>query len=504
MTSRTLRLALWAVPVAAALVGCGGRPTPPPAPDGIRSNPLENGGVEGRPLPGALPTWTVGPPGAGIAVAPAPGVVQDGGPPGPSDAAAALPGAMPVPTARPPQVLGAGGPPAADPEIVALMGQVDPGRLMGDVRTLAGFGTRHSLSSTELRNRGIGAARTWLMSRFDSVADGSVAQIQTEEESFDVTVSGTRTTQRNLIATLTGIGEVKRFVYVTAHYDSRSEDPRDGQAAAPGANDNASGTAALLELARVLGSRQWDASVRLMAFAAEEHNLAGSRHHAPLAAKAGLPIVAVLNNDIIGATRAADGRELADRSRVFSAGPDDGASRRLARYVHTMAARYGLPGVEVVPQADRPGRGGDHQPFSDAGFAAARIIEAADDQGRQHTAFDTPDRLDPAYFALMVRLNVALVANLALAPPAPQAAPSLEAAGASGVRVSWTPVPAPGVAGYYVAWRPVAAAAYQGVLWAGAGTEHDLAELPPGPVAVAVAAADDMGHMSLFSPEALR
>ncbi len=486
----------------APLVACKGRPTVPPAVDGIRANPLAEGDGVGRPLPGAVATWTLGPPGGDLAAAPAPGPGQQvGQPAGP---AAAMVGGMPMPTPRPVQVVAQAGPPATDPEIVALMGQVDASRLMADARSLVGFGSRHPLSPTDLSNRGVGAARDWLMSRFDAGAAGSVAQMQTEGEDFDVTVAGRRTTQRNVIATLTGIGQVKRFLYITAHYDSRAADVTDGKAPAPGADDNASGTAALLELARVLGRRQWDASIRLMAFAAEEQDLAGSRHHAPLAAKAGLPIVAVLNNDIVGASLAADGTRLADSSRVYSAGPDDGPSRRLARYVRVIADRYGLPAVDVVPQADRPGRDGDHQAFSDAGFPAVRLMEAADDQGRQHNERDTLDRLDPDYLAAMVRLNIALVGNLALAPPAPAAAPGLQSLAPDAVSVSWAPVDAPGVAGYYVAWRPAGTPAYQGLVWAGTGTELKLTGLPQGSLAVAVAAADDLGHLSPFGPEAVR
>jgi hypothetical protein len=477
---------------------CGRHGAPTPAPQGIRLAPLADAGTaEAEVLPGALPTWTLGPPGQPVGT-PVPGAHVPGA--GPES----VQGVIPAPTARATVAVGQAGPPATDPEIVALMGRVSAGRLAADVASLARFGTRNTLSPTDGQNRGIGAARDWLMVQLSAIGRASASQLQTEWEDFPLSVGGQATTQRNLFATLTGIGDPKRFVYLTAHYDSRAENANDGQAAAPGADDNASGVAALLELARVLGGRQWDATIRLVAFAAEEQGLKGSRYHAPRAQEVGLPIVAVLNNDIVGATRAADGTVIADRARVFSAPPDDGPSRRLARYAQVVAQRYGLLALDVVPQTDRPGRGGDHEAFSEAGFAAVRLIEAADDQARQHNAQDGPERIDPEYLAAMTRLNVALVGNLALAPPAPEAAPTLAPLAGGGRQVTWAPVTAGNVAGYYVAWRPANEQAYRAVLWAGPGPTFDLTGVPAGRLAVAVAAADDRGHLSPFSPEATK
>lgn len=420
------------------------------------------------------------------------------GTPGPAS------GIIPAPTERAAVAVAASGPPATDPAIVALLAQVYPNRLTSDVNSLVGFGTRHALATIDDPGNGVIAARNWIMNQFDLIGSSSVSQVQTEWEDFPLNLAGQDTQQRNVIATLTGIGATKQLLYLTAHYDSRVADIDDGASLAPGADDNASGVAGLLELARVLGTRQWDATIRLIAFAAEEEGLAGSKHHAPLAKQAGLPIVAVLNNDIIGGSHGPDGKPVVDRIRAFSAPPDDSPSRRLARYAQVIGARYGLPAVDIQTVADRPDRGSDHQSFSAAGFPAIRFISAAEELARQHNAQDTAERLDPAYHAQIVRLNVATVANLALAPPAPAAAPTLAPGGSGALKVTWQPVEAPHIAGYYVAWRPTGEQAYRTPVWAGAGSSFDLSGLPEGKVAVAVGAADDMGHLGLFSPEAVR
>jgi len=481
-------------------------PTAPPPPAPFDVEPLD---PEGGPLPDPLlpvPTWTM----PSSVVAP-----PLGSPPVPPAAVATsiAPPGIPVPTAMAPLPVPPDGPPAVDPEIVALLGDVQGARLALDVQRLAGFGTRHPLSPADDPRRGVGAARAWLAEQFTRLGGASAdRQVQVEFEDFALDFAGRATTQRNVIATLPGIGRSKRLIYLTAHYDSRTEDVTNGTADAPGADDDASGVAALIELARVMRRRQWDATLRFVAFAAEEPGQKGSRHHAPAAARVKLPIVAVLNSDIVGGSVGAGGEVDRDRVRAFSADPDDGPSRRLARYARLVGARYaGAVGLEVVvvPQADRADRGGDHQPFSEAGFAAIRLIEAAEDMSRQHNARDTVDRIDADYLVKVTRLNLVLAANLALAPPAPAAAPRLEVAAdrPGELRVSWDPVADPRVAGYWLATRAAGEPAYRPPVWVGgvATTAHTLEGLAAGErIAVAVAAADDRGHMSLFGPEAFR
>lgn len=505
---RTARVAGWRL--AAGLVGLlallvaacnrGAPAIPPEAEVPAAVTPLH---VDPGPRPpgGPVPTWTM-PAALG---SPAPGGTS---------VAPAIPGAqvtaegIPFPTAQPPQAVPPAGPPATDPEIEALMGAVQPARLSADLKRLVGFGTRHANAPADDKRRGVGAARSWLFETLYHLGGASpTRQVQVEYEDFPLELAGRRSTQRNVIATLPGIGRQKQLVYAIAHYDSRVEDIDDGASDAPGADDNASGVATLLELARVLGGRQWESTIRFIAFAAEEPGLKGSRHHAPAAARLGLPIAAVFNNDTIGAVTGADGQVDRDHVRVFSSDPDDGPSRRLARYAQIIAERYGGPAVIIEPRADRTNRGSDHMPFSEAGFAAVRLLEAAEDTGRQHNPGDTIDRIDPEYHAAVTRLNLALIANLALAPPAPTAAPRLAtAAGQPGMlRVTWDPVDDPRVVGYWIAIRGAGEQAYRPLVWAGgaATTAHELADLAPGDH-VAVATADDRGHLSLFGPEAVR
>jgi len=494
----------------ALLAACNrASPTAPPVPEAIHVNPLD---PDANPLPPVLPpvlpvpTWTMPagdsvalPVGTSVAPAQVPPVEAAGTPPG-----------IPFPSPQPARTVAPDGPPATDPEIEALVAAVQPARLTGDIRQLVGFGTRHALSSADDRRRGVGAARNWLAAGFSRLGGGSAGrQVLVEFEDFALDFAGRKTTQRNVVATLPGIGKPKRLVYLTAHYDSRIQDVTNGNADAPGADDNASGVATLMELARLMSRRQWDATVRFVAFAAEEPGLKGSRYHAPAAAKLGLPLLAVFNNDIVGGSKAGDGSADAGHVRVFSADPDDGPSRRLARYAHVIGQRYGMLEVVVVPRADRADRGGDHQPFSEAGFAAVRITAAAEDTGRQHTPQDTMDRLDPAYHAAVTRLNLALAANLVLAPPGTTAPPRLAVAAdrPGALRITWTPVDDPRVAGYWVAVRGAGEPAYRSLDWVpGASTSaYELAGVGPSEkVAIAVAAADDRGHMSLFGPEVSR
>lgn len=489
----------------AALAGCAGlaacRQAPPGVPARVTPMPAvplepdDAARLPDAPVALAVPTWTVpvagGLPGDG-APAVAPGLGPAGGPAE----------GIPAPTPRPPVAVPPEGPPVADPEIVTLLGDVRALRLYGDVERLAGFGTRHVLSAVDDPRRGVGAARAWIQAELETSAGASGHQVQVEREPFTLDFANRRTEQHNLVATLPGIGQPKRLIYLTAHYDSRSENVADGAADAPGADDDASGVAVLLELVRVMSRRQWDATLRFVAFAAEEPGLKGSRFHAPAAAALGLPIVAVLNNDIVGGTTGAPGQADAGRVRVFSADPDDGPSRRLARHAALIAARYGLLEVVVVPRVDREGRGGDHQPFSEAGFAAVRLIAAAEDTARQHNARDTVDRIDADYLGAVARLNLALAANLALAPPAPAAAPRIAVAAdrPGAVRLAWDAVPDARVAGYWVAVRDAGAPIYGRAVWA-AGTDLVIEAAAAGS-RFAVATADDRGHTSLFGPEA--
>jgi hypothetical protein len=406
-------------------------------------------------------------------------------------------------------------PQSLDPRIVALIDGVSAERLAADVRTLAAFGTRHTYSETTSATRGIGAAREWIRTEFIRASPG----LQVSFDTYQVAAQGGRLPRdvelRNVMAVLPGASP--RRIYVSAHYDTvaRRTDAADNQPAfdwtradndAPGANDDGSGTALVIELARVFGRSglSFDATLVFVAFAGEEQGLVGATLHAQRAEAEGWRIDAVLNNDIVGNSRGGTGASDGDRVRVFSEGPEDSASRQLARYVRQVASRY-QPGHAVTPvaRADRFGRGGDHTPFNQRGVAAVRMTEANEAYERQHTVADTADGVDPAYLQRNARVNAAALASLALAPPAPlvtsgRGQPRLgRGAGGYDAVAQWTV--SPGAAAYRVVWRHAWAQEWEHDLTVGAVTEARLPLLSIDDVVIGVAAIGPGGHESLVS-----
>lgn len=351
-----------------------------------------------------------------------------------------------------------------DPAISALVEGISAERLDTIIRTLAGFGTRHTLSSTDSPTRGIGAARQWILDRFQA----SSPRLQVSFDTYQVAQQGriTRDVElRNVMAILPG--RSPRRIYVSGHYDTvaRPEegntfDWSQGDLPAPGANDDGSGTALVLELARVFANSglTFDATLVFIAFAGEEQGLVGAGLHAARMEADSAVIAAVFNNDIVGGKGAGDGRTDTRAVRVFSDGPEDGVSRQLARTIREIAARY-VPGHEVrlVARLDRFGRGGDHTPFAQRGYPAIRFTETHENYSRQHTVADTPEGVDPEYLRRNAMVNAAAVAELALAPAAPvvfaaRRGPML-GRGQTGYDASLRWMPVDGAAGYRVVWR---------------------------------------------------
>jgi hypothetical protein len=359
-----------------------------------------------------------------------------------------------------------------DPRVVRLLEAISPARLESTVDKLQAFGTRHTLSATDSPTRGIGAARQWILEEMRR----SSPRLQVEFDTYQVAKQGERITRdvelRNVVAVLPG--RTPRRLYVTAHYDSVAR-PTDKIAApsasggfdwtvtdndAPGADDDGSGTALVMELARAFGESgtAFDATLVFALFAGEEEGLVGSTLHAQKVAKAGLAVDAVLNNDIVGSPAGGDGIVDAGGVRVFSEGPEDSGSRQLARFIARHAARY-VPAhrVRLVARHDRFGRGGDHTPFNQSGYAAVRFCESRENYARQHTVLDTADAVRPEYLARNARVNAAALASLALAPAAPvvvneRGAPLLDRQPSGyDARLRW--VASPGAASYRVFWR---------------------------------------------------
>lgn len=354
-----------------------------------------------------------------------------------------------------------------------------PARLKKDVETLVSFGTRHTLSSATDPKRGIGAARRWFAAELGRIGEGcgdciTVANIAR-------TMTAPRAPNGVEIVDVLGFQKGRdpnRVVIVQAHIDSRVTDVMDATSDAPGANDDASGVALVLEAARILSKERFDATIVYAALSGEEQGLMGAQLLAETAKERGWTVTAVLNNDIVGNTLGQDGRRVTDRVRVFSegirasenaaaqlarrgsGGGEDGPSRALARAVGEVAGT--LPnGLEafLVGRPDRFGRGGDHEPFLKAGFPAVRFSVGVENYDAQHqdlrteggkTYGDTVDRMSFPYLAKVTALNAATIARLATAPAAPNGV-TIAGALATDTTVAWRP--APGAAGYRVRWR---------------------------------------------------
>jgi Zn-dependent M28 family amino/carboxypeptidase len=242
---------------------------------------------------------------------------------------------------------------------------------------------------------------------------GISPRLQVETDSFVFTFGNRPVAAQNIIATLPGRANPPQVIIISAHYDSRTVDISDTRSAAPGANDDGSGVAAVLELARALSAQTLDATFKFILFAGEEEGLFGSEHLAPLMRKDGVRIIAMLNNDIIGDVTGSDGRRVDNRVRIFSGDPDNGPSRQLARDAKRIVERA-MPafGVELVAALDRAGRGGDHIAFHYAGFPAIRFIEAVENLEHQHSASDRVEFMDMDYLANVVRANLAVALEL--------------------------------------------------------------------------------------------
>ena len=405
------------------------------------------------------------------------------------------------------------GPPAPAPIAAAplhaaalppVLGVVRPERLARDVATLAAFGTRHTLADTTSSTRGIGAARSWIATEL-----GRVPGVQVTLEAHVVPADGKRLPHDTEIVDVVGVlpgampAATNRRYYVVAHYDSRVADVMDAVHDAPGANDDASGVAVVLELARALAGRSLDATIVFLLTAGEEQGLYGARAHARAAREQHADVRAVLNDDIVGdPSDPAGGRH--DRAiRVFSGGipakatPDeiaeirklaaesDSPSRELARFVADVAREDHLElEPRLVFRSDRFLRGGDHQAFLEEGFpAAVRFTTVTETFARQHADVrlesgarvgDLPEFVDAEYMARVARLEAAILVHLALAPSSPPRALVDTSALANDTLLRWDASPEPDVAGYEVVWRATTEPDWTHLVDAGARLEARL------------------------------
>ncbi|HEY2628111.1 MAG TPA: M28 family metallopeptidase [Usitatibacter sp.] len=383
----------------------------------------------------------------------------------------------------------------ANPVIAKVVADVSPARIEATIRKLVSFGTRNSLSDVESETRGIGAARRWIKSQLDKCALESGGRLQV---SFDdhLVETGPRIPKPthfvNVVATLPGDqAESRDRIYVVSgHYDSMPTSPTDAQKDAPGADDDASGTAVSMELACVMSRQHFDATLVFLAVAGEEQGLIGSDAWAKDAKAKNLDIAAMFTDDIVGNSHSRDGRVERDRVRIFAegvpakkdmsddvltairtGGENDLPTRQVARFVKEMGERYvsGMK-VDVHWRRDRYLRGGDHFSFLDQGWPALRFTEPNENWDHQHQDVrvengvqfgDLPEFVDFEYTARVARVNGAALAALALGPSTPKQVEMENRPYDIDTTLRWKANPEPDVAGYRIVWRETAAADWQ-------------------------------------------
>jgi hypothetical protein len=375
-------------------------------------------------------------------------------------------------------------PQAPSRELRQLLRQLDQRRIEATIRRLADFGTRHTLSTQDDPVRGIGAARDWIYAQLQSYAALSGGRMTVELQSF-IQPPASRipepTQITNVIATLRGDSAPDRIYVVSGHYDSRVTDIMNSTSDAPGADDDASGVAVVMEMARVMATRQTEATIEFVAVAGEEQGLYGSAYQAQQLKAAAADVQGMFTNDIIGSGTAEDGTRDPRTVRLFAegvptaetpaqanirrsvGGENDSPSRQLARFVRDVAENDATAmTVRVIYRRDRYLRGGDHISFLQQGYPAARFTEPRENFAHQHQDTrvengvqfgDLPEFCDFGYITRVARVNLATLWSLAQGPGTPQNAKILTAQLTNETTLQWTPGGEADLAGYEVMWR---------------------------------------------------
>lgn len=379
-----------------------------------------------------------------------------------------------------------------DQRIYEIIDSVSADRIEADIRKLAGFGTRNTFSDTVSDTRGIGAARRWIKSEFDSIAsECSNCMDVFYQKDFVTTEDGERIPHDawvvNVVAIQKGTTYPNRYIIMSGDIDSRASNTMDFETDAPGANDNASGMAGAIEAARVLSQYEFESSIVYVGLSGEEQGLFGGKGLAEYAKENNWDIIGILNNDMIGNIEGVDGvidnrsfrifsepvppneTERERTMRRFYGGEVDGISRQLARYVHKTTETY-MPEMNpmMIYRLDRFGRGGHHRPFNDLGFAGIRIMEAHENYNRQHQDIRTEDGIEYGdvvegvnfdYAKKLTAVNAINMASLAWAPPEPE---NVEIGGIvePSAKLRWDSVEGE-IAGYKIYWRETTEAQWQ-------------------------------------------
>ena len=367
---------------------------------------------------------------------------------------------------------------------------------------LGSFFTRHTYSDTLSDSTGIGAARRWVYSKFNQFSVASGGRLQPEY--FDFMLSNRL--HRNVMAGLPGTmpQSQNRFFVISGHLDSRNANLSDSTGFASGVNDDGSGCAVSLELARVMSQYQFDATIIFMTVTGEEQGLLGSEAYAEWASLDNVNINGMLNNDIVGNITGENGQTDSMGIRCFSSSILNSNHMQLARLMKLTGENY-LPGftVHLIPSVDRPGRGGDHQSFQNAGFTATRFTERFENLNYQHTMKDLLEHMSPSFNTIVAKLNAACLANLALAPKTPGQPQVFDAGSGTEILVKWINTDIePDFAGYRIAVRDKDSLFYKQIINAGNVTEYTISNLTPdSTIYISISAVDTAGYESIFSPE---
>src|SRR5947209_8830264 len=439
-------------------------------------------------------------------------------------------------SARQSRAQNAAAPPGSkrNPEVARIVAEINASNIERSIRKLVSFGTRNTLSVQDNPTRGIGAARDWLYSEFQKVAENSGGRMTVEKQTFEQAPGKypriARTTAlTNIVATWRGaqLASENRIYVVSGHYDSMCTSPTDAECDAPGANDDASGTAAVLEMARVMAKYKFDATIIFMTVAGEEQGLVGSTYFAEQAKKKKMDIEAMFTNDIIGSSLGGNGVHDPHTVRVFSegvpssetteeanvrrgvGGENDSISRQLARFIKETGERY-VPSMRVmmVYRRDRYLRGGDHMPFVERGYAAVRFTEPNENYNHQHQNVrvengiqygDLPEFDDFNYIANVARVNAANLAALALAPARPKSVGIVTARLTNDTDLKWDASTEPDLAGYEIVWRDTVSPVWTNSPWIGNVTSYRVEGMSKDNFFFGVRAVDKEGNRSPVS-----
>ena len=378
-------------------------------------------------------------------------------------------------------------------DLYNVIDSVSSERIENDVKTLVNFGTRHTLSDTLSKSRGIGAARRWIKSEFDNISKDCNGCLDVfYQKNYFEPKDGERIVKpvwiNNVVAIQRGTSHPNRFIIMSGDIDSRVSNPNNFIDDSPGANDNATGMAGTIEVARVLSKYAFKNSIIYLGLSGEEQGLFGGKGLAAHAKKEGWEIIGILNNDMIGNIKGVDGvidnrtfrifsepvpaneTESQRKARRFYGGEVDGISRQLARYVHKNTKKF-MPEMNplMIYRLDRFGRGGHHRPFNDVGYAGIRIMEAHENYTMQHQdirlqngiAFgDVIEGVDFEYAKKLTSVNAINLASLAWAPPTVKKF-SIGGIVQASVKFKWEKVNDPNIAGYKIYWRDTTSPIWQ-------------------------------------------